>query len=85
MHFEWPWALAALLLLPLLAWRSRRLNPATLVFNRTATLPRSARQKFLRLPAALRVVAKAETGMAVSSVWNYGVNLILTWRRNSPA
>jgi dolichol-phosphate mannosyltransferase len=25
------------------------------------------------------------TGMAVSSVWNYGVNLILTWRRNSPA
>jgi dolichol-phosphate mannosyltransferase len=22
-------------------------------------------------------------GMAVSSVWNYGVNLILTWRRNS--
>ena len=59
MHFEWPWALAALLLLPLLAWRSRRLNPATLVFNRTATLPRSARQKFLRLPAALRVVALA--------------------------
>lgn len=22
-------------------------------------------------------------GMAVSSVWNYGVNLVLTWRRNS--
>jgi dolichol-phosphate mannosyltransferase len=22
-------------------------------------------------------------GMAVSSVWNYSVNLVLTWRRNS--
>jgi Ca-activated chloride channel family protein len=59
MNFEWPWALAALLLLPLLAWRSRRLNPATLVFNRTAALPPSARQKFLRLPAALRLAALA--------------------------
>jgi hypothetical protein len=59
MHFEWPWVLAALPLLPLLAWRRRRLNPATLVFNRTATLPRSARQKFLRLPALLRLVALA--------------------------
>ena len=43
-HFEWPWALAALLLLPLLAWRQRRLTPPTLVFNRTAALPPSARQ-----------------------------------------
>jgi len=58
-HFEWPWALAALLLLPLLAWRQRRLNPPTLVFNRTAILPRSPRQKFLRLPAALRLAALA--------------------------
>jgi Ca-activated chloride channel family protein len=58
-HFEWPWALAALLFLPLLAWRQRRLNPPALVFNRTAALPRSPRQKFLRLPAALRLVALA--------------------------
>jgi Ca-activated chloride channel family protein len=59
MQFEWPWALAALLLLPLLAWRQRRLNPPTLVFNRTAILPPSSRQKFLRLPAALRLAALA--------------------------
>jgi Ca-activated chloride channel family protein len=59
MHFEWPWALGALLLLPLLAWRQRRLTPPTVVFNRTATLPASARQRFLRLPAALRSAALA--------------------------
>jgi Ca-activated chloride channel homolog len=66
MHFEWPWALAALPLLPLLAWRQRRLNPPTLVFNRTATPPRSARQKFLRLPAALRLVALALLIVAIA-------------------
>jgi Ca-activated chloride channel family protein len=66
MNFEWPWALAALLLLPLLAWRQRRLNPPTVVFNRTAALPPSARQKFLRLPAALRLVALALLIVAVA-------------------
>src|SRR5580698_3539378 len=65
-HFEWPWALAALLLLPLLAWRQRRLNPPTVVFNRTAALPPSARQKFLRLPAALRLAALALLIVAVA-------------------
>src|SRR5580658_3582968 len=59
MHFEWPWALGALLLLPLLAWRQRRSTPPTVVFNRTAALPASARQRFLRLPAALRLAALA--------------------------
>jgi Ca-activated chloride channel homolog len=66
MHFEWPWALSALLLLPLLAWRQRRLTPPTLVFNRTATLPASPRQRFLRLPAALRFVALALLIVAVA-------------------
>jgi Ca-activated chloride channel homolog len=51
-------------LLPLLAWR--RLSPPTLVFNRTATLPRSARQRFLRLPAALRLVALALLIVAIA-------------------
>jgi Ca-activated chloride channel homolog len=59
MHFEWPWALGALLLLPLMAWGGRRLNPSTVMFNRTAALPLSARQKFLRLPAAMRLAALA--------------------------
>jgi Ca-activated chloride channel family protein len=65
-HFEWPWALGALLLLPLLAWRRRRLNPPTLVFNRTAVLPHSPRQKFLQLPAALRLAALALLIVAVA-------------------
>jgi Ca-activated chloride channel family protein len=66
MHFEWPWALSALLLLPLLAWRQRRLTPPRLVINRTATLPASPRQRFLRLPAALRFVALALLIVAVA-------------------
>jgi Ca-activated chloride channel family protein len=58
-HFEWPWALAALLLAPLIAWRRRRLSPATLIFNRTATLPPSPRMKWMWLPDALRWFALA--------------------------
>src|ERR1700734_2398013 len=38
MHFEWPWALGALLLLPLVAWRQKRLIPPTVVFNRSGSM-----------------------------------------------
>jgi Ca-activated chloride channel family protein len=65
-HFEWPWALAALGLLPLLAWRRRRLRPSTLVFNRTAILPPSARLKSLWLPEALRWFALALLIVAIA-------------------
>jgi Ca-activated chloride channel family protein len=65
-HFEWPWALAALLLLPLLAWRRRRVRPVTLVFNRTATLAPSARMQSLWLPPALRWSALALLIVAIA-------------------
>jgi Ca-activated chloride channel family protein len=65
-HFEWPWALAALALLPVLAWRRRRLRPATLLFNRTALLPPSTRTKSLWLPDALRWGALALLIVAIA-------------------
>ncbi len=63
-RFEWPWALTALLLLPLPAWRYRSRNAArpAIPFPRArdaARLPRSRRQSWIHLPAILRMVALA--------------------------
>jgi Ca-activated chloride channel family protein len=58
-HFEWPWAFAALLLLPLVAWRNRRLRTPAVVFNGAILPARSRRQRFLWIPTALRCLALA--------------------------
>ena len=63
-RFEWPWVLTALLLLPLLAWRSRiRGNThAAVRFPRAGDairLPRSRRQRWMHLPDSLRLLALA--------------------------
>lgn len=56
-HFEWPWAFLALLLLPLLYWRSRRAPLPAVPFNGAPLEVRSRRQCFLWLPSALRCLA----------------------------
>ncbi len=60
MRFASPWALLALLLLPLLVlvWRRRR-QAASLTFSDLALLPasRSLRRRLLHLPSGLRLVA----------------------------
>jgi Ca-activated chloride channel family protein len=62
--FQWPWMLLALLLLPLLAWRSRVRNgghPAILLpqVRTVIRLPRSRRQRWMQLPSILRLLALA--------------------------
>ncbi len=57
-RFEWPWVLLLLAAVPWLARRSRA--GRALVFNRLAPeLPRSRRERWLRLPAWLRGAALA--------------------------
>jgi Ca-activated chloride channel family protein len=59
-RFEWPWVLAALLVLPLLRRRGPR-TPAlriTRAFD-PALLPRSTRQRWATLPGKLRIAALA--------------------------
>src|SRR5712692_451371 len=59
-RFEWPWALLLLLAIPWIARRTRRRNAPALGFNRVcAGVPRSRRERWLRLPALLRTVAIA--------------------------
>jgi len=63
-RFEWPWALALLPLLPVLAWRLRGRGgaPSAVVFPRAgeaARLARSRRQRWIRLPVFLRIFALA--------------------------
>jgi Ca-activated chloride channel family protein len=62
--FQWPWVLPALLLLPLLAWRSRTRRAAhpAIAFPQAGALtrlPRSRRQSWMQLPALLRTLALA--------------------------
>lgn len=65
-HFEWPWALAALFLLPLLAWRNRRVPVPSISFNAAVAPPRSKRQRRLWLPILLRCLALALLIVAVA-------------------
>jgi Ca-activated chloride channel family protein len=63
-QFDWPWALAALALLPLLArhYRRRAARAPALRFTRGAgamDMPRTLRQRWMHLPAALRMAALA--------------------------
>jgi Ca-activated chloride channel family protein len=63
-RFDWPWLLIALALLPLLARyrRQRAKSTPALGFTRGengAPLPRTRRQRWLRLPANLRLAAMA--------------------------
>jgi Ca-activated chloride channel family protein len=62
--FKWPWALAAMLLLPWLAWRFRRFRNRTpaIVFPRgadVALMPRTLRHRWIHLPRGLRLIALA--------------------------
>jgi Ca-activated chloride channel homolog len=66
LHFDSPWAFALLLLLPLLAWRNRRLAAPAVRFNASVLPPRSRRQRFLWLPMALRCTALAALIVAVA-------------------
>src|SRR5258705_11276187 len=60
-RFEWPWALLLLLAIPwTMRWarRTRRRPTPAFGFNRVcAAVPRSRRERWLRLPAILRIVA----------------------------
>jgi Ca-activated chloride channel family protein len=63
-QFDWPWVLPALALLPFVNARWRRGSAAApaLRFTRAAdgaTLPPTLRQRFVQLPAALRIAALA--------------------------
>jgi len=63
-RFEWPWVLAALALVPLLARHYRRRAAAAPALRFTggagaAGMPRTLRQRWMRLPGALRVAALA--------------------------
>src|SRR5579863_3858085 len=69
--FQWPWALAALLLLPAMVWRSRSRAPAhpAVSLPRSAALarlPRSRRQRWMQLPAVLRMLALAILIVAIA-------------------
>jgi Ca-activated chloride channel homolog len=74
--FKWPWGLAALTLLPWLAWRFRqfRNRAPAVVFPRVAgiaALPRAHRQRWIQLPNGLRLVALALLIAAgAGPVWN---------------
>ena len=61
--FQFPWALVGLFLLPVLVWRSRMRSASPAIrlprAGATVQLPRSRRQKWMRLPAVLRVLALA--------------------------
>jgi Ca-activated chloride channel family protein len=70
-RFEWPWVLLLLAAVPFVARRPAR--PSALPFNRvTPNLPRSRRQRWVALPAYLRVAALALLVIALAGPRAHG-------------
>jgi Ca-activated chloride channel family protein len=68
-RFDWPWMLAALALLPFLARRYRqraKAAPALWFTHAAAPMPRTLRQRWLRLPEILRLAALATLIVALA-------------------
>ncbi len=59
LRVAWPWALLLLAAIPVLAWLRRRRPGAAFVFNKTANLPSTRRQRHAYLPWAARAAALA--------------------------
>ena len=76
LRFEWPWGLLALLLLPWLVRQGnrRRVAMPALAFTKVAQaalLPATRRQRWLNLPAQLRLVAAGLLAIAMAGPqWN---------------
>jgi Ca-activated chloride channel family protein len=76
LRFEWPWALLALPLLPLLARQNHRRRAAAPALGFTkvaqaAVLPATRRQRWLNLPAQLRLAAAGMLAIAIAGPqWN---------------
>jgi Ca-activated chloride channel family protein len=74
--FKWPWALTAILLLPYLGWRLRHFRdraPAVLFPSAGSDVsrPRSLRERWIRFPQMLRLIAIALLIAAgAGPVWN---------------
>lgn len=89
MRFLWPWALAGLLLAPLLVLAGRRLKAPALRFPEAAELrglPRSLRSRLAFLPGALVLaalvvatiaLARPQTGISQESASSLGVDIVL--------
>lgn len=65
-RFEWPWALALLAAIPILAWIRRRAPRPGLLFNRTAFVPSTRRQRHAWFPWGLRALALAVLAVAIA-------------------
>jgi Ca-activated chloride channel family protein len=81
-RFEWPWALIALAVLPLLVWQLRRRRRAAILFpgllDRTQ-LPQSLRLRFVHLPSGLRFLALALLIVAIAGpLWRARIERQIT-------